>query len=852
MNQIMRGAILPGLAQALRKRLAPKRTDALGREQGQAMLRVTISLIVFVYLTLSHWPLDDDFSSGIPGWFGFLAIFITWSTLIALHARRDNDSRLWRRTATNAGDIAAISYLMINTHEAGIPLFVLYLWVTLGNGFRFGVRSLAISTILSLGGFSVVHALSPVWRELPMVSVAVLLALLIVPLYASHLIRQLSAALKYAEEANAAKSAFVARMSHEMRTPLNGILGTASLLLNSKRLNPEERSLLGVIEESVNVSLRQITNILDFSKLEAGKLVLEHTPFDLHELLTNTARLLRASAHEKGVRLMVRIAPATPHALVGDPHHLREMLLNLLSNAIKFTDRGYVTLEAVALREDQHSALLRLEVRDTGIGIAPDALARIFDSFVQEDASTTRRYGGTGLGTTIAKQLVELMHGRIGVDSVKGQGSTFWAEIPFERQRDAPALPAALVGIRALVITDDSGIREHWRNALTAVGGSVVFVASPAEAVDALGRSIRFGNPYHMVFADRTAVVSPSGTHRGADLLGKAYMARLSVVMLSATFDAAQLREWGYSAHLPPTASLDLIHNLLRQSEGYRDDHPRGVIRVEPWAWQGRRARGIRVLAADDNRTNLLILTKILNGAHYEVETAADGETALEKLLSGFYRVAILDMHMPGLDGPDVVRQYRHMRPRSRLQIVMLTANATAEAQLECADAGADAYLTKPATPDAVLDTLERVLAESNISNVDETFAPVKVSSPILQRDIISALSLAMGGDAQALRDIADTFFAEGRELLAAIETAARSRNHPVFSDRARALQSHAAYVGARRLAEACDRAAKADFAAFHTSRHELCQQLNGEFSDAIAALREIIGEDHPGHHLGH
>jgi two-component system sensor histidine kinase RpfC len=282
------------------------------------------------------------------------------------------------------------------------------------------------------------------------------------------------------------------------------------------------------------------------------------------------------------------------------------------------------------LNRTHTGALVRLDVRDTGIGIAPEALGRIFESFVQEDASTTRRYGGTGLGTTVAKQLVELMGGRIGVDSVKGQGSTFWAEIPFARQRDVGPLTGALVGIRALVISQDNAIREHWRESLTVLGGSAVSVTSPAEAVEAVGRAIRFGNPYHMVFAERSAVISPAGTHRGADLLAKTCMAGISVAMISDTpYDNAQLRDWGYCAQVPPSAGIDLIHNLLRQSEGYRDQPAPGIIRVEPWAWQRRAARGVRVLAADDNRTNLMILTKILHGAHYEVETAADGESAL-------------------------------------------------------------------------------------------------------------------------------------------------------------------------------------------------------------------------------
>src|SRR5712692_3178862 len=485
--------------------LAPTGGNILGRECGQALLRVFVSTVVTLYLMHAYEPIN--LTSEVPPWlwiagYALFSIALFWRIL---HAQT---SPAPRRYLANLADIGAISYAMIASEAAGMPLFILYLWVTFGNGFRYGGPALLVSAILSIVGFGIVTLMTEAWRSQPAFTTSVAFALILLPLYAAHLINQLNKALARAEVASAGKSQFLARMSHELRTPLNGILGATELLETGRRLTPDERSLMQIIRESVNVSQRQINNVLDFSKIEAGKLILERADLDLHEVITSAAGMVRPLAVQKGLRFLVRIAPETPYRLVGDPHHLRAILLNLLSNAVKFTERGQVCLEVVGRNATDHCVTMRFEVRDTGIGIAPDAISRIFESFTQEDGGTTRSYGGTGLGTTIAKQLVELMGGRIGVDSVKHQGSVFWCEIPLDKQPPAEVgenllnekvgenLPnekdrrEALPGIRALLVSTDARLMQYYTQLLEALDGQLINVGASAEALDALARAV--------------------------------------------------------------------------------------------------------------------------------------------------------------------------------------------------------------------------------------------------------------------------------------------------------------------------------------------------------------------------
>lgn len=818
--------------------------NILDRERGQALLRVGVTAVATIYVLLASQPLT--LASEIPPWLILGAGYLIFAAVLAWRVQRAQSSPPARRYLGVIGDVAAISYGMLEAGEAGIPLFALYLWITFGNGFRYGDRALIISAVTSVVGFSVVVSLSESWQAHPNLLAGVLFSLMMLPLYAGHLLRLLNAALNRANEANAAKGQFLARMSHELRTPLNGILGSAELLRGSRRLSPEERSLLDVIEESVNVSLRQINNVLDFSKLEAGKLTLEQTDVVLPALINTTASMVRPAATQKGLRFLVRIAPNVPWRVTCDGHHFRTILLNLLSNAVKFTERGSVWLDVMTVAHGPGDVRVRFEVRDTGIGIAPEAIGRIFDSFAQEDTGTMRRYGGSGLGTTIAKQLVELMEGRIGVESTKGGGSLFWYEIPLSESAEPATNPLAS-DARMLLLTRDPVLARTFQDLLAS---RLVCAESDVEVITVLTRAMSLGNPIDLVLLDDVVARDARGIHQCADLCNKAAMANVPVVLVVDDSPSAHnLREWGYSAVLSRTPTLETISSITRvlPSRGRGSDSK--IATVPPWRWTVREEIRPRVLIADDNRTNLMITRRMLEQGGYEVEAVASGDAALEKLRAGGFRLAVLDMHMPGLDGPDAVRQYRLMRPRSNLPIIVLTANVAASAQHVCAEAGADAYLAKPVTARQLLTEVKRLLDDTEIEVLPWDRGRRGASAPaetatlplaeVLDLSVLAELD-RIYWDPKELALLVQEYERESRELLDRVATACWSRNHSLFCDAVHALKSNASNVGARRLMEACRIAGAIGIVEFTANREHILAELREAFSGAVAALQEI------------
>jgi two-component system sensor histidine kinase RpfC len=825
-------------------RITLRRDDILGREQGQAIVRVVVSVIVLSYLMVNRSPLD--FGHGVHGLI-ILAVFLIFSVFVAAAAWRDRQSHVGRRIAANVADVFAVTFIMANTGEPGAPLFVIYLWVTLGNGFRFGLTALGISAVLSVAGFAVVMATSGFWLQHERLGAGIMVALVVLPAYAAHLIRQLHRAREHAEEASAAKSQFLARMSHELRTPLNGIVGTADLLRNNRRLTTADRELLGVIQESVSVSLRQIDSVLDFARIEAGKLVLEQAEFDLHQLLNATVRMVNPAAREKNLRLLVRISPKVPFRLIGDSHHLREILLNLLSNAIKFTHAGYVAIQVEPIVVTDDATRLRFEIRDTGIGIATEALGHIWESFAQEDSGTNRRYGGTGLGTTIAKQLVELMNGRIAVSSIKGRGAVFWCDLPFQRPSGHTQTEAMVSGARVLVLTSDDALVQHLQQSIATIHGTILATATMAEAIAALGRGIRLGNPWHLMVVDERLAVTTGDRHRANDLAAKALITHTPLFLVTdSAREVEQLCEWGYAGVLPRLLATETLANAIHASPHFDTDTngASSVMRVEPWAWGRETKAAARILVADDNRINRLILEQILESAGYVVDVVSDGETALQRITAGRYQAAVLDLHMPGLGGDDLLRRYRLMKPGARIPIVMLTADVTFDAKSDCADAGADAFLTKPVSAETLLSTLERLIQERQVHNLPAQAsiterALTEVETPTLDVSVLAELD-RLSRNPTSLLEVIETFETEGETLMAHIAETVAARNYSAFTEWVHALKGNAMNVGATRLAATCQRAEAAGVLDFRQQGVARVREIGEQLVVARKALRTL------------
>lgn len=401
---------------------------ARGPELEQSALRAVIGGIVLAYLAwyvLRSGEVPREEAEVLAVAIGFFV----FSVVLTLRILAAPDVSIARRFLGMIADNAVTTFCLIRLGEGGAFVLGVYLFITFGNGFRFGLLYLRVCQLLGIVGFALVLILSPFWSKHLAIGSGFLIALIILPLYVGFLTERIKKERKRADEANQAKGRFLANVSHEMRTPLNGVIAMADVLRETD-LNESQREIVNTLGTSAQLLLAQIEDVLDVAKIEAGRIQIERQPFDLGKLLTSTIKVILPQARYKELAVNTEIAPEAMRWFSGDSHHLRQVLLNLLANAIKFTERGEVALRVIVVSAGPIEAHVRFEVKDTGIGIPLAKQALIFEPFTQADDSITRIYGGTGLGTTIARQLVALMGGKIGVLSTLGVGSTFWFEVP--------------------------------------------------------------------------------------------------------------------------------------------------------------------------------------------------------------------------------------------------------------------------------------------------------------------------------------------------------------------------------------------------------------------------------------
>ncbi len=420
----------------------------------QSLIRLGMGLVVLVYLFYRYITHAALTHSDIIA-FRILGVFLLLTLILMACILYGRKTSVLRRLAGAWLDIWTVTLLLMFTGGDGVMLVGVYLWVIFGNGFRFGNQYLFHAQLLSVAGFMVTSQISPYWKSHPPITYGVLVMLFALPIYVSALIRRMNDAKQKAEESSVAKTRFVANMSHEIRTPLNGIIGIGTLLKTTP-LNAEQRDLLDMQAGSSRLLLSLLNNVLDFAKIEDGKMTIEHTDFSVHGVLEETVRIFRSQAEAKGIRFDTRIVAGVGR-LRGDPLRLQQVLANLVGNAVKFTERGSVTLSFSVLGEDERYTRVRFEVADTGVGIPVGAQGEIFESFTQADASTSRRFGGSGLGLTITRHLVEAMGGHLSFESGEGLGSRFWFDLALEKSLQSQPEGAEVVawpGIRDLSLQE--------------------------------------------------------------------------------------------------------------------------------------------------------------------------------------------------------------------------------------------------------------------------------------------------------------------------------------------------------------------------------------------------------------
>ncbi|MCK6450271.1 MAG: response regulator [Alphaproteobacteria bacterium] len=520
---------------------------------------------------------------------------------------------------------------------------------------------------------------------------------------------ELARARDLAEQATRLKADFLANMSHEIRTPMNAVIGMAHLALKTD-LSAKQRDYVSKIHNAGTSLLGIINDILDFSKIEAGRLEMEKAPFDLDRVLETVSALVAGKIEEKGLELVVGVAPETPRALVGDALRLGQVLTNLLSNAVKFTDAGEICMRIDPLERTGARTKLRFLVRDTGIGMTREQASRLFQPFTQADTSTTRRYGGTGLGLSISKRLVELMGGTIGVDSVVGSGSSFhftaWLDIGAEARRKA--VPARLNGLRVLVADDNASAREVLADHLAAINARVDQVSSGSAALEAV-RQAADGRPYDLVLMDWQMPELDGFAAARAIKADPAVPRKPAIVMVTA-FGREEVRAKADAVALDgilvkPVGGSALFDALV---EVFAPDE-REIAAAIPVA-AGSDLAGLRVLLAEDNEINRQIAVELLCGAGATVAVAENGRDAADKALAAAepYDMVLMDLQMPEMDGFQATARIRADPRLAAMPIIAMTAHAMAAERERCLNAGMQDHVAKPIDPDALYRTLAR------------------------------------------------------------------------------------------------------------------------------------------------
>lgn len=739
-------------------------------------------------------------------------------------------------------------YGMYIAGQHGAFLINVLWWTILGYSFRFGRSYLYYGMFLIIAGFGSVIHYTPFWASMPGLSYGILIGLVFIPwMFVGYMLRRLTNEMARAEEASRAKSRFVANMSHEMRTPLNGIMGTVELI-SGTAMSSEQQEYVKTVKTSANALLSLVNDVLDISKIEEGMVTICSEEMDLHALIKDASSITERQIKAKGVAYRVVVSPSIPFLVFGDSHRIRQVLINLLSNATKFTEHGEICLRMLNAGEKGMKITVRFEVSDTGIGMTDEQRSKIFDRFVQADESTTRKYGGTGLGTTISKEIVSLMGGTIGVDSKEGEGSTFWFEIPLEmqdREKTLAEIREEIPKTDILLISSDN------ETAGTVIGSAVSWglkhierVSNEEHAFDRIARVVCDKNSRHVVIVDSNGS-SEDPRNFASRFADSGFLDKVKMVFIGERRQFAGeegLSKSGYSASIEaPVSAQELLH-ALHFVLPFGETSALAAASLS----DAKTRRPMRILVADDNEINQMVIQRILERVGHVVYVVDNGKKALEALRNDRFDAAFLDLHMPVMGGIETAKRFlADAKNRKTPNLVALTADATVAAKTMCKEAGMSHYLPKPFEITTLLAILKDISSNQTdfavVENLDEKETlddkeNTEGGIPLLDEQSIQQIE-SLGPTSEFAKNIVARFVDTSEQKIRVLENAFNTGDVASYCDTAHALRGAAGMMGALSVMDICSRMEVLRRNEDESQRRELLDNVRHEIAQTRKAL---------------
>jgi len=748
-----------------------------------------------------------------PEALGALSVHFTGAAILAIWYYFDSRTNYARRILGLITDFGVAGYCLMVDGQGLAVFYPLYLWVILGNGFRFGVKWLYASAAMAFVSFGFAISRSPYWADNGPLAISLILALLIIPAYCSTLITGLSRAKEEAEEANRAKSFFLASISHELRTPLNAIIGYGTFMLGMD-ISQKQKQMVSTSVTAGKHLLHLINQLLSFAKADSEKNQPELGEYAPAELIKEVYDIMELSAKEKSLTFNIQAQPMSDLRLIGNTDYIKNILLNLCSNAIKFTDQGQIILHCGIERENaEQEVSVWFSVTDDGPGIPKQSLSRIFEAFQQADRSISKTYGGTGLGLAICQQQAGQMGGRVAVESTVGEGSTFTLYCPSTiSEASAESLSPPATEKLAILSLGQSAAAPELESDDHSVINLHHFSSTPQELAEIL--QAQDLTQFEIALVDEKLAADLSSDDVIWDIF-KAH--QLAPVLLT---DGAEQRlediklRAAFAATIPCGAHFDTIRSVIRIGCSFRGQE----VEISPDTVKPISIPR-QVLVADDNRTNRMVIETILTNAGHSVVLAKDGEEALQTMEKRAFDIVFMDVNMPVVDGIASCKMWRQSEKRGQhLPIIGLTADATEETERQCLNAGMDMRLTKPIEAGNLLSIIDSTLG-GNDSQTSPPREAEQISDPMEKVhaleggtycakeatiDMAQLSYLQSIGDEEFVQSVITTYLEDAQEISLSLQAAVEDHNIKDFRFHAHAFKSGAANIGATGLAELC------------------------------------------------